>query len=150
VAVVLWALEQETADLVVMLQPTSPFRTYRQIDAAIELYNSKPVVSMKKLHGRIYESGRTADLMCQQYTGWLKSNGAIYVDAPDALRARGQFHASSVTPYIMDSLTSLEIDEELDWLLAVSIVEKAADAMEAVLESARKGCGQCAQKKMDG
>lgn len=120
--------------LVVLLQPTSPLRNAQDIDNAIELFlknDCESVVSvcevehspywgfeienryLKPIFGGKYLNMRRQDLP-KVYT----PNGAIYVSTPEILRKYKSFYCSKTIPYIMPPERSVDIDNEIDFMLA--------------------------------
>lgn len=123
-------------DSIVLLQPTSPFRTAKQVKEAIELYNSDldMIVSVKVSH--------TASVLCnedangfirmvfnktgegrQKFNTYYEYNGAIYVISVVRLAKNSLSEFDRVKKYVMDEVSSLDIDTPLDWLLAENIFE---------------------------
>jgi len=89
--VVRHALLYEKADIVVLLQPTSPLRTAEDIDAAINLFlKEKPesLISVSK-------NG---------------PNGAIYISTPENLKKYNSFYMTRMCGYFMPRKRSLDID----------------------------------------
>lgn len=129
-------------DTVILLQPTSPFRTSRHIESALNIYNtnSEMLASVKETHANPYFI-----LMEESSDGWLvkskesnytrrqdcpkvyELNGAIYIINASALKLRNMMYFEKVTKYLMDDISSHEIDSELDWIIAESIVKHMAN-----------------------
>ena len=82
----IYALSFYPADLLVLLQPTSPYRTAADIDACIKLASKK---------------GSAISVTAGHYT----PNGAVYVTTPSCDFTQG-------TPYEMPAARSLDIDFE--------------------------------------
>jgi len=149
--VVLYTLRQlELAgldiELVVVLQPTSPFRTARHVDEAIRQYravntNTWPlaqnhtVFSAYQPDGYAYMmDGATAlpiDHNPEKRTGrqyedppdLAIENGAIYVVDAKRLSSERTFRAQPMSPYFMGYWESMEIDNMGDWFLAEAYLE---------------------------
>lgn len=121
---------------VVILQPTSPFRSRQDIDAAFTLYQQRQadgVVSVCECeHSPLWSNTLSAD---GNMEGFLKKeilsaslsdipryyrlNGAIYVYNVGEIRKNdGLFYSSSVYAYVMPSERSLDIDTEYDFTIA--------------------------------
>jgi CMP-N,N'-diacetyllegionaminic acid synthase len=114
-------------DTVILLQPTSPLRTYKHINEAIQIFNQKKadcVISVfepshtpvkayiEKNDGKIvglYEPGapyaRRQDLP-RSY----QPNGAIYVFAVNKFIQQKKIPRDNVFPYVMSELQSVDID----------------------------------------
>lgn len=129
-----------TADAMVLLQPTSPFRTGADIDAAIALFRSNdatPVCSVYRCEdnhpARMYEvqDGHLRSLFPelaavrrQDLPPIYHRNGAIYVFGKREV-AMGRIIVEDMIPYVMPFESSVNIDTELDLLLMKAIVERA-------------------------
>lgn len=141
---VLERLEEEsyTPDYVMLLQCTSPLRTSSDIDRAIELFfnNEDSVDSLisvvKEEHPpwwlkTIGSDGLMKDFMesdklkktrRQDFPSVYRLNGAIYLAKTQALRAFRGFETGKTIPFIMSHRSSIDIDNELDLLIAQSIL----------------------------
>lgn len=143
-AVIMHALEHyekndRPFDQVVLLQPTSPFRTATQVKEAMDLFTQDidMVVSVKTTKANPYYI-----LMEENAEGWLEKskqgiferrqdapavyelNGAIYVINATSLK-KGPFDSfRHVKKYLMDEITSVDLDTPLDWLFAETLLEK--------------------------
>jgi len=127
---------KEKFDIVIMLQPTSPFRTAKHIDQAVEKFLSVPgldsLISVKKQEYPPWwmfkiEKNRLAaafefkkgtnvfNLERQQFPAVYRPNGAIYITWRKYLRKT----ISLVNPenngfYIMENKDSIDIDTPAD------------------------------------
>lgn len=128
-----------TPDLIILLQPTSPFRTGEHIQEALALLDNScdMVVSVKETKANPYSL-----LFEENKDGWLEKskkgiftrrqvypkvwelNGAIYIINVDSLIKSNSFDFKAIKKYPMDELYSLDIDTPLDWSIAESIIEK--------------------------
>lgn len=130
---------------VVVLQPTSPFRTAEHIDQAIELYNlwrpfsllsKRPTVIGVKDSGYAYrvegdelyplshEPAKRLGRQDSDYSDVCIENGSLYiVDAKRLSRERTFRAGPPFTPFYMDDVASFEIDTPLQWDLAEVIVK---------------------------
>ncbi len=141
-----WADSREiTYDAVVLLQPTSPFRTASDILGACEMYASATeepdmVVSVcESAANPYYNLFETRDdgtlAVCKGpglYTRrqdappvW-EYNGAVYVIRPESIRrmALGEFPVR--LPYVMPRSRSLDLDTQADWMLAEAQISDTA------------------------
>lgn len=116
-------------DAVVLLQPTSPFRSGRHIDAAIDLFESSgadTVTSVRAVEDhpdwawiragngiRPLGSMRKIGLRRDQLPEVFIENGAVYVVAR-SLIARGRIYGKRVVPLVMDDDSSIDVDTPLD------------------------------------
>ena len=132
-----------TVDGLVLLQPTSPFRTPATIERGIDLFNinsRRPVVAVSSAAShpdRCYrvENGRmqpfTAHGRCDTRTQDLEDayaiNGALYVISPADLRTRRSFYGENTVPLILaDPAEAIDIDTEWDWMIAQAVFERNA------------------------
>jgi N-acylneuraminate cytidylyltransferase len=132
--VVLHALDQcGGADIVVLLQPTSPLRTSAQIDGVLDVLASSgapgvvSVVQPGKSPYWMYrrdEGGRLVPLLSvegatrrQDLPAAYALNGAIYAVQVSSLIEEQAFVTSETLGYEMDIITSLDIDTEWDWIM---------------------------------
>ena len=126
-------------DIVILLQPTSPFRNAAHIAEAVELFNHRceAVISVVESHSNPY-----FNLLEENESGWLEKskqsdasrrqdapqvfqiNGAIYVSAAKTLRSSPLNKMKRIVKYIMSEEDSIDIDTHLDWMLAQIVFEK--------------------------
>lgn len=119
-----------TLDLVVLLQPTSPLRTAYHIKEALKLYNKEldMVVSVKETSSNpyyvLYEESNQGFLTKSKDGNYLRRqdcpkvweyNGAIYIINRHSLMEKEIICFLKVIKYVMDPLTSLDIDSQLDF-----------------------------------
>ena len=116
-------------DAVVLLQPTSPFRSGRHIDAAIDLFESSgadTVTSVRAVRDHPYWAWKRAGNGIQPFASMSKiglrrdqlpeayiENGAVYV-AKRSLILRGTLYGKRIVPLVMDDDASIDIDTPLD------------------------------------
>jgi N-acylneuraminate cytidylyltransferase len=133
--VILDVLTKEEIDVVVLLQPTCPFRTAEDIDGAVKTFlknKCDSVISVAEaspshcwlmkikgnqfltpVFGHKYFTQRSQDLP-KMYI----PNGAIYVSTPAILKKHKTFYTNKVLPYIMPRERSIDIDDFDDWAIA--------------------------------
>lgn len=121
---------KEEAELVVLLQPTSPIRQPNAIDEAISLLLDSKADSL--FSGRIIEGFAWTE----GYTRWIASyqledrprrqdlprrqveeNGSIYVFKPELLETCKSRLGGKVACYLQSPLDSFQIDTPTDWEL---------------------------------
>ncbi len=131
-------------DICVLLQLTSPLRTAKHIDEAIELLQERQVdsvVSVSPFHGFTWrEVGDTAvgsydprhRPMRQKQEMW-KENGAIYVFTRNLWETSRTRVGGKVALYHMDAANGIEIDSPMDLALA----ETAASFVEGDVPGVR-------------
>ena len=118
-------------DWVVLLQPTSPLRTFKHIDAAIEktvAANATSCVSVVKVHENphwMYELDDQLKLRKvvthskytrrQDLPEVYKLNGAIYLANVARIKSTKRFIDEQTLAYQMGAAESIDIDTELDF-----------------------------------
>ena len=127
------------ADTLILLQPTSPFRTSSQVNEAINLFSEKidMVVSVKEAKTNPYYN-----LFEEDKKGYLKKskesnltrrqdcpkvweyNGAIYIINIDTLKKKTISSFEKIIKYEMDEFSSHDIDTTLDWKMAELMIEQ--------------------------
>ncbi|MDP1725456.1 MAG: acylneuraminate cytidylyltransferase family protein [Bacteroidota bacterium] len=122
----------------VLLQPTSPFRTIQQTREAIALFDNTldMVVSVKESDTNPYYNLFEPDacgLLIKSKTGYYtrrqdcpvvyQYNGAIYVINTNSIYRTPMSQFKKVKGFMMDELTSLDIDNPLDWNWAEFLIE---------------------------
>jgi CMP-N,N'-diacetyllegionaminic acid synthase len=122
-------------DGVLLLQPTSPFRSRRSVLRGIELFRvneCRPVVGVSPAHSHPlwcfkikddklspYIDGAGLHVRSQDLPAAYVINGAYYLIAPKDLRATRSFFSDDMVPLVMDSPEeSIDIDTEWDWRVA--------------------------------
>jgi CMP-N-acetylneuraminic acid synthetase len=139
------ALEQADApvDAVVLLQPTSPFRTARHIEDAVRLFRDTGVdtvtaVSAAPVHPYYcwreqgdeiapYFSRREVAMERLDLPPALVENGAIYVVRRTLLRS-GSLYGARIAGYQIDPAAALDIDTAEDFARAEAVMTEAAPA----------------------
>ena len=122
---------------VILLQPTSPFRTSKHILEALALYEPglDMVVSVKPACANPYYT-----LFEEDKDGFLKPskrgdferrqdcppvfefNGAIYVIDAGSIKSMAMKRFSRVRKYVMNEEDSVDLDTPLDWVLAEAVI----------------------------
>ena len=131
----------EKYDYIVLLQPTSPLRNENQIDEAIELLEEKQadaIVSVCEMdHSPLWsntlpEDGNMRGFLreeilnkrSQDLEKYYRLNGAVYICKTDKLLENKSFFLKdNIFAYIMDRKSSIDIDEEIDFLFAERVLE---------------------------
>lgn len=132
-------INKQEPDVIILLQPTSPFRKSVHIREALKLYTSNldMVVSVKETESNPYYV-----LFEENESGFLKKskegsftrrqdcpkvweyNGAIYVINVKSLKKNDISNFSKIKKYIMPLNNSIDIDTELDFLMASLLLKK--------------------------
>lgn len=125
----------------VALLPTAPLRLAKDIDEAIEIFNTKEADSVISVtdpgvpgewYKRINKNGVLEDYF--QNTNNIKNrqefnrsyipNGAIYIFNTEKLRISRQYFMEQTFPYIMPRGRSVDIDELLDFECAEFLIQR--------------------------
>ena len=131
-------------DYVLLLQPTSPFRTVEDIDGAVEAArqkNAQAVVGVCPAHNhpyltkRILEDGKLADFISVDMAYMRRQdlppayviNGAIYLNKCDVLLKQRTFLPPGTLPYVMPLERSMDIDTPWDFYLAELILRERSN-----------------------
>ena len=125
---------------IVLLQPTSPLRTERHIDESIEFLISKnadAVISVceteypplwcntlpEDLSMENFIRKEVVEKRSQDLPKYYRLNGAIYICKSDELIKQKTFFLNkNIYAYIMDRKSSIDIDDETDFLLAETLI----------------------------
>lgn len=129
----------EKIDVVVLLQPTSPFRTGEHTKEALALYNDNldMVVSVcESTSNQYYDSfeedakgmlfiskGDDSFVRRQDCPPVYDFNGAIYVINPISLKAMPMNKFTKRVKYVMDREHSIDLDTMMDWMIAEYMIE---------------------------
>jgi CMP-N,N'-diacetyllegionaminic acid synthase len=124
-------------DKLVLLQPTSPFRTVEQVKEAMALYTPSldMVVSVKETKANPYYL-----LMEENNEGFLQKckeanyarrqeipkvyelNGAIYIINIGSVKKYKLSSFRYIRKYVMDEISSIDLDTPIDWLIAETLL----------------------------
>lgn len=131
-------------DYVILLQPTSPLRTYEDIDAAIELIVEKKessLISICKVEEnpiimRTIEEDKLKpilefkgnNLRRQDLPTYYIFNGALYINTTEMILNEKAFVNESTIPFVMDKYKSVDIDTMLDAKVVEYILEEKCNA----------------------
>lgn len=127
-------------DGLLLLQPTSPFRTADSIRKAVKAFDENgqhPLVSLAPAHQhpawcfRLAQDGGLAPFLGWDAIGKRSQdiepafvvNGAIYIVSPQRLRGERKFIPEDARAFVMlDPTESLDIDTEQDWRFAETVI----------------------------
>jgi len=117
-------------DLIVYLQPTSPFRNYVDIKKSMKLFNKnneKPLVSVKKTDVCVYKTlflkknlltpfftEKKMTISRQKVPTSYEVNGAIYIFSLKSFLKKSRFPIENSVPFIMEGLKNLDLNEYKD------------------------------------
>lgn len=127
------------ADTLILLQPTSPFRTALHIEDALKLYTNEidMIVSVKETksnpyyilfeedtNGFLKKSKEATFVRRQDCPKVWEFNGAIYIINIASLKEQGIGAFKKVIKYEMDEYSSVDIDTPFDWIISELIMEQ--------------------------
>lgn len=139
-----WVSEnsEEIYDYVCLLEPSSPFASYKDLDKALELMEeagADTLLGMKeagvtrnfihsfdrngKLSKFYYEVKDLKSIRRQDQEKEYTMNGCMYIAKWDYFMKNRLFHSENSMPYVMPEESSVEIDNMLDYKVACKIVE---------------------------
>jgi len=125
---------------ILLLQPTSPLRTVKDIDNAIEMLNddTKAIVSVCKTeHSPLWSNTLPDNLSMKNFIRYeiknkrsqdlpqyYRLNGAIYIAEIDYFYKNNGFIGNNTKAYIMNQKSSIDIDTELDFKLCEILITR--------------------------
>lgn len=137
------AVSETDAEIIVLLQPTSPLRTAADITACLELHaaSGRSVVSVTETTPWPFWRGTDGSLVKADVPTDARAvapNGAIYVCSRDALATELAWYASPMA-YVMPKERSIDIDTAEDFALAEWYAAKNVQALPFEQASGRLG-----------
>lgn len=127
-------------DTIILLQNTSPFRTIGHVKDALKLYSDDVdmVVSVKECPANpyycVFEEDRNGYLHVCKGDGNIfrrqdapkvyEYNGAIYIMNPETLKTTHMHKMQKRVKYVMDDLSSFDLDTMWDWQMAENIISQ--------------------------
>ncbi|MEA4846567.1 MAG: hypothetical protein VB106_04950, partial [Clostridiaceae bacterium] len=125
----------------IVLLPTAPLRTAKDIDNAVEIFNrnvAETVISVVEAehpptwYKKINKSGILEDyfpsvdnsLNRQEVEQTYLPNGAIYIFNYNSLKNNYSYYNEKTYPYIMSKVNSVDIDTEDDFQLAEYFLDR--------------------------
>lgn len=133
--------EKGRVDGLLLLQPTSPFRTRASVQRGVDLFRlhcPRPVfgvaeaashpmwsfrIEQNALHPFI--DGAGLGMRSQDLPKAYVINGAFYLISTDRLRDLHSFFADDMMPLLFEQEESVDIDTALDWKIAEAILRDA-------------------------
>ena len=125
-------------DVLILLQPTSPFRKSWHIKEALDYYSDTydMVVSVKETRSNPYyllfeedpngylQKSKNGNFSARQGLPKVwEYNGAIYIINVKSLKDGPVYKFKKVKKYVMSEYASHDIDTELDWLIAEQLLD---------------------------
>ncbi len=141
--------QKEHYDSIILLQPTSPFRTVKTIQDAIALHKSTGdcVVSVSKASMKpswfrqITADGRLAIISNGAEAGEIfQLNGSIYISTTDNMIKNKSFYNPETRGFVIENeIETVDIDTPLDWSFAEFIAQSKHEQRQkpVVLESSQ-------------
>ena len=127
-------------DVLILLQPTTPFRRIDDLTNMINLWNNKidMLVSVKESHdspyfnlfeensnGYLIKSKDSAATRRQDSPKVFSINGSIYVYNINSINSKSINNFTKIKKYIMnDPVLSIDIDTEFDFIIAQTLGKK--------------------------
>ncbi|EPA5447435.1 TPA: acylneuraminate cytidylyltransferase family protein [Vibrio cholerae] len=133
--------QDEEFDFVLLLQPTSPIRSADDIRFAIEQLKANEADAVVSVcpcdHSPLWANTLPDDrsmadfirhevsqLRSQDLPDYYRINGAIYLTRVDRFyQENSLFLSSNIFAYVMDNESSVDIDHELDFLIAETVLK---------------------------
>lgn len=131
--------KNDKVDGLLLMQPTSPFRSRETVERGIDLFRQhgrRPVIGVSPAGSHpmwcfnveglsikpfIDEGG--LHLRSQELPSAYVVNGAFYLIAPNDLRRNMSLYSADVVPLIMDRPEEcIDIDTEWDWKIAEAVI----------------------------
>ncbi|MEF9949765.1 MAG: acylneuraminate cytidylyltransferase family protein [Mucinivorans sp.] len=122
-------------DVILLLQPTSPFRTAEHVRQALALFNattdmvvsvkassSASVLCLEDEHGYVHNVFNASHSPRQECASFWEYNGAIYVISVPKLLSARSLAFDHIVKYEMPVESSLDLDTMLDWSIAEMVI----------------------------
>lgn len=132
-------------DNIILLQNTSPFRSAKQVEEAMKLYRQDidMVVSVKECSANpyynVFEEDEDGFLNISKGDGSItrrqdapivyEYNGAIYIINSESLKQSDLGHFKHRIKYVMDDMSSIDLDTMFDWRMAEMIIKDNNNGM---------------------
>ena len=130
---------EEQYDIVMVLQPTSPLRKAEDIDNALEIMDqvkAPAVISVCKAnkplnwHFSVKVDGTLKPILQnkiisnrQEYESTYIPNGALYISKTEYFKITNTFYNDLTIAYIMSQEKSVDIDSQLDFVIAETLID---------------------------
>lgn len=125
-------------EVLILLQPTSPFRNSEHINEALKLYNSEidMVVSVVEAKANPYynlfeedtngflQKSKAGDYTRRQDCPKVwEYNGAIYIINVRSLKEKSLGSFAKIIKFEMDEFSSHDLDTQFDWMIAETLLK---------------------------
>ncbi len=124
-------VEKEFYEFLILLEPTSPFRTVADLENAFQLLRSSGADSIVGLAQTPVKSdclttieNKIVKPLLTNATQLYKINGAIYISRIEFILTSGKLLGDNTIPYFMPDLQSIDIDTFEDLQLAEMLMQK--------------------------
>lgn len=121
--VMVHALQYYPADILVLLQPTSPYRSEGLIDSCIEEFQENNYDSLATGFMCDYKEYGKNTLPRQQIEGFFYDDGNVYVIRSENI-LRGDRYGTKIGRKFISRYENAEIDDEYDFWLLEQILKK--------------------------
>jgi len=135
--------KERLCDIIALLQPTSPLRTARDIDGAIEFFMDKKaqaVISVTEceyapewvgklppdLNMRDFIDEKVKEKNRQDLCNYYRLNGSIFLAASEHLDKCRDWYGPGTFAYLMKKEHSVDIDDHFDFKFAESILKDSS------------------------
>jgi len=122
-AVLQHSLEKEPADVLVLLQATSPIRDPGLIDRCIQQFLDTETDSLATGFICHYKEYGANQLRRQDISGFFYDDGNVYVIRGDIIR-KGNRYGERLERVLIDREQNVEIDDDFDLWLVEKIIER--------------------------
>tara|TARA_B100000927_G_C16429652_1_gene454992 strand:- start:222 stop:1364 length:1143 start_codon:yes stop_codon:yes gene_type:complete len=120
------------SDIFMLVQATSPFTQTNHFDEALELFKSFDSVVSCSITKRFFWNDNGVALNYdinkrkrrQDFKGTLIENGAFYISSIKSIKQNKNRISGKIGLYRMPEYTSIELDEEIDWITAEKTMYK--------------------------
>lgn len=135
--------ENYKPDYIILLQPTSPFRTGKHIDEALQKlvnsdadsivsvvavpHNCNPysIMSLKDIYLVPYLDFDEKNNLRQLKPRFYARNGAaIYAFSYDCIMKKHSIYGDKILPYFMEKIDSIDIDDKMDLIIAEALMKQ--------------------------
>lgn len=120
------ALQQKPADILVLLQPTSPYRSRNLIDECIREFIENDYDSLATGFMCDYKEYGKNTLPRQQIQGFFYDDGNVYVIKAENI-LKGDRYGKKIGRKMISRYENAEIDDEFDFWLLEKILEKQGE-----------------------
>jgi CMP-N-acetylneuraminic acid synthetase len=117
------AVKEIDADIVVVLQPTSPIRDKNLIDDCIRRFIEKGADSLATGFVCKYVEYGRSNLRRQDIGGFFYDDGGVYVIKADLIK-KGDRYGKKTERFITDKEQNIDIDDKFDFWMAEQVLKK--------------------------